>query len=826
MKRIAAVLALWSIAACGATSERELDRTFDAATLTMRRGELTAALDGADRALALTASQPESQSAWKVRLLRAEILLAKPDLPQALPLLAQPLPDAPQFAPLRARQKYLVARSQVLQGRLPDALGSLDEVARLAPDDRELQLDAEVLGGQVRLRLGRWSDAESRLGSAAAEARKRGDHYREVLALNNLGMGMVVRNRCDEALTWFERVLSFQDLSEMLVYSGALNNAGACYARLGQFDRAVSLQERAVAMHRQRGAATYHEQALGELGSTYFLQNDVDRAIPYFQQALKIATDIDNRDDAALWAGNLAAAHVYLAQWDDAEKFNDEAKRLTPPIRASRLAWNTLYAGRIAAGRRQHGEAVRQFERALAGSEGQPRVRWAAHEGLAGVAIASGDKAAAARHFEAALDAIERTRSDLLKTDYKLSFLTELIRFYRAYVDMLVDQGSVERALEVADSSRGRVLADRHGVTPPARARAAAFRQLAADSGSVLVSYWLAPARSYVWIADRQGVRVRTLPPAAEIEALVGQHQAAIQNALADPLSTRDGPGDRLFRLLVEPALGSLGPGGSIVIVPDGALHGLNFETLPVDGPRRHYWIEDVEVQIAPALALLTEPRGAPDTTPSLLLIGDPAGDDPQFPALRFASTEMSNIVRHFGPDRSRRYQGVQASPAAYRDARPEQFSFVHFAAHAAASLESPLDSAVILAGQNGAFKLYAREVAELPLDADLVTISACRGAGERAYSGEGLVGFAWAFLRAGARRVIAGLWDVDDRSTAELMDTLYGRLAAGDGAPRALRQAKLELISRGGTTAKPYYWAPFQVFTVALTPSARPHAR
>jgi CHAT domain-containing protein len=106
------------------------------------------------------------------------------------------------------------------------------------------------------------------------------------------------------------------------------------------------------------------------------------------------------------------------------------------------------------------------------------------------------------------------------------------------------------------------------------------------------------------------------------------------------------------------------------------------------------------------------------------------------------------------------------------------------------------------------------------------VTISACRGAGERAYSGEGLVGFAWAFLRAGARRVIAGLWDVDDRSTAELMDTLYGRLAEGDGAPRALRQAKLELISRGGTTAKPYYWAPFQVFTVALTPSARPHAR
>jgi CHAT domain-containing protein len=102
-----------------------------------------------------------------------------------------------------------------------------------------------------------------------------------------------------------------------------------------------------------------------------------------------------------------------------------------------------------------------------------------------------------------------------------------------------------------------------------------------------------------------------------------------------------------------------------------------------------------------------------------------------------------------------------------------------------------------------------------MPLRAELVTVSACRSAGERAYTGEGLIGFAWAFLRAGARRVVAGLWDVDDRSTAELMDSMYGRLAAGDSPPAALRQAKLEMIARGGTAAKPYYWAPFQVFTV-----------
>ena len=105
--------------------------------------------------------------------------------------------------------------------------------------------------------------------------------------------------------------------------------------------------------------------------------------------------------------------------------------------------------------------------------------------------------------------------------------------------------------------------------------------------------------------------------------------------------------------------------------------------------------------------------------------------------------------------------------------------------------------------------------MASTPLNADLVTVSACRSAGERAYSGEGLVGFAWAFLRAGAHRVIAGLWDVDDRSTARLMDSLYGGIKNGHSPARALREAKLALIEDGGQLARPYYWGPFQLFTV-----------
>src|SRR6185369_14831845 len=114
--------------------------------------------------------------------------------------------------------------------------------------------------------------------------------------------------------------------------------------------------------------------------------------------------------------------------------------------------------------------------------------------------------------------------------------------------------------------------------------------------------------------------------------------------------------------------------------------------------------------------------------------------------------------------------------PHAYQAADPGRFSVVHFTTNAVANRESPLDSAILLSGG----KLYAREVMHRRLNAQLVTFSACRGAGSRTYGGEGLVGFAWAFLHAGAQNVIAGLWDVNDQSTSQLMDVTYRELASG----------------------------------------------
>ena len=765
----------------------------------MRRGDLAAAAALVDQA-------PPNQRA----LLRAEVLLRKHDLSAAHAALDTPAEGGDPR--LQARRAFLQGWSKLLEGHAGEALEDLDEASRST--DIDANRDANILAGVALFQLHQEDAGFSRLRAVQIESAAAADAYHEALALNNLGFGELARKRYDAALPWFERVLAMSALADFTIYADALNNAGICYSRLGQFDRAVATQQRAIALH-ERGSRREYEQALGQLGATYLLEDNVRAALPFLERAREVAAAAGLSADAALWAGNLASGDIDIQDWDAATRLNEEARKLKTLAGSGSLVYNTLNAAQIAEGRGKFDEAARLYADAKSVGDAEPSVRWNAEAGLAHLDMARQRPADAARHFEAALTIIEQTRSDLLKTDYKLSFLTELITFYRSYVDALVSQHNIDRALEVADSSRARVLAERQGIMSSARIREPSLERRARTLHAVFLSYWLAPGRSYLWIVTGAGTTLATLPSGDEIDSLVKRYRAVLDNAMADPLANADGR--RLYDILLAPAAEAIAHAARVIIVPDAALYGLNFETLPVDATRPHYWIEDADVQVAPSLELVDERAAPPQPEKrSLLLVGNPDSADPAFPKLSYAAAEMNLVARTFSSGQVASYDGAQASPASYRDAHPERFAFVHFSAHATTNVDSPLDSAVILSGPPGASKLYARDVADEPLHAELVTISACRSAGERTYAGEGLVGFAWAFLRAGAKRVVAGLWDVDDRSTADLMGQFYAGIAAGRDPADALRRAKLSILSRGGRAAAPYYWAPFELFTAS----------
>jgi CHAT domain-containing protein/Tfp pilus assembly protein PilF len=753
-----------------------------------------------------------------LRLLAGEISLMRRDLPGAKRLLDAPLATGDQRPRLDARLQYLLGYEQIARQQFDEAMATLEAAsaaaARAGASDAEF--DAEALLGRALYITGRPEAADARLSAALERARRTETVTDDATLLVTSGMGRLTRDRFDEALGFFEQALAFSSLSRDMVYATALSNAGVCYAKLGEFSKAVDLQTRAIAAHEARQIPLYVEQSQGGLGNTYTLMNEPAKALPFLERAHALASSAGRWRDAALWLDNLTVAHMDLGRWDRAETLNDESAALKVRQGDSTVAYNALARARIAAGRGELSLAVERYEAVIAMAARAPHVEWQAHGFLAETLIAQGDRRRAMAEFDRALALIDEARADLAREEYQFAFLARLIDFHRSYVDALVDLGDSARALEIADFSRARVLAERTDGASVTRTRASLFVQRARQHGATLVAYWLGPKRSHAWIVTGRGIDRVELPAAPTIDALVERHRQFIERSVADPMRAPNTPSDALAAAVLEPIRALIPNGSRVILVPDGSLHGVNFESLPVGAPK-HYWIEDATIALAPSLSVATtRPTVTSRRSNTILVMGDASGGGQ--PPLAYAGREIDTVVARLGSERATVHRGAAARPEVFLDSASATFGLIHFAAHATSNAASPLDSTIELSpGTSGRAKLYARDIARLRLSADLVTVSACRGVGDRAYSGEGPVGLAWAFMRAGAARVVAGLWDVDDASTAGLMGALYEGLAKGEDPATALRAAKLDLIRRGGATAKPFYWAPLQLFTTRL---------
>jgi CHAT domain-containing protein len=138
----------------------------------------------------------------------------------------------------------------------------------------------------------------------------------------------------------------------------------------------------------------------------------------------------------------------------------------------------------------------------------------------------------------------------------------------------------------------------------------------------------------------------------------------------------------------------------------------------------------------------------------------------------------------------------------------------MHFAMHAFADSLEPLDSRLVFPGpaeQRDSLDLYAWELFQMQLDADLVVLGACESAWGPYQEGEGLHSLSRAFLHSGARSIIGSLWLSADQSSAEIMDEFYSRAALGMPLDVALQQARVAQIKRTDEQgAHPFFWSGY----------------
>ncbi len=359
------------------------------------------------------------------------------------------------------------------------------------------------------------------------------------------------------------------------------------------------------------------------------------------------------------------------------------------------------------------------------------------------------------------------------------------------------------------------------------------------EPGTLLLVYSLGPSSSRVYAVGPgpEDFAVHDLgAPEPALRAVVDALRARIDLRRTPSLrQALDREARTLGTQLLGPVAKPLAAAARVLVVPDGVLHLLPFAALqrPVGGGRFATLVEAAPVHVASSVTLYaTLARGRrADAGGAVVGFGDPAygaagGVTPDAAATRALKVGLRlaplpatrgelQALEQLAPGSARVWLGADATEtrakAVGRDAR-----ILHFATHGFVDEDFPLESGLALAsparGAHDNGLLQAWEIFEsMRLDADLVTLSACQTALGKQVAGEGLVGLTWAFQYAGARSVLASLWEVNDASTAELMGRFYGYLRSGAPKAEALRRAQVDLMRRPDTSA-PFFWAGFEL--------------
>jgi CHAT domain-containing protein len=345
----------------------------------------------------------------------------------------------------------------------------------------------------------------------------------------------------------------------------------------------------------------------------------------------------------------------------------------------------------------------------------------------------------------------------------------------------------------------------------------------------VILEYALGSPKSHCLVISKREIRAVLLPDRDQIEGLVDVYLGQLRSRKTAKDSAR-----RLYDMLVEPLGASISR--QVIVVPDGRLHLLPFDSLV--NAKGDYLLAGHVVTYAPSSTVLHLLRTQPEISGSgipLLAIGDVPyqgsaivvtaksrsegttrglydAQGQKLPALPGTAEEVATIAGIVGP-RSILLMGQRATEVGFRSQVLDRIKVIHIAAHGVSSNASPERAALVLArsinDENDGL-LQAREISQMHLAAELVTLSACETGAGRLVGQEGIVNLVRSFLFAGARTVVASLWAADDVFTTSLMKRFYGNLAKGLDRGVALQRAKLELIEQVGDQAVPFYWAGF----------------
>jgi CHAT domain-containing protein len=695
------------------------------------------------------------------------------------------------------------------------------------------------------------------VGGALLTAMARGDNGGQIRYLELLGNALNELDRQDEALRFFDRAIKVASKTPdagfpFMTYEGRAQ-------ALTALNRPA--QAKATLLHTLTEAETAHKQGheaqvLMLLGENSLSLNDTSEGIQYLEKAGHLATFLGFYRMVAQSMLDLANAYSQTGDFSSAEQ------RLESGLQASRRVDDRYYLPRdlnaLAELQAQTGhprEAHQLYAQAEDFIDGMliripgPYTESSLLDTMSRVYLGDFRLEADQGDVSEALAIIERARGrtaadELRNPKASLAESPDAQRAANALADLQTrliqsnDPGEKAELLDQLDEREQELayLTDSIVATGPLTVEhpiALAVVQHSLDANQAILEYVLAEPQAFCLVITRSRASVIRLPAGQkEIESLTAALLKAIR--ADEPL---DREARRLYDWLIAP-IPSDDPRLRLVVIPDGQLHNLPFECLQDASGR--YLVESHIVSYAPSATALCLLKGEHRShAPELAYLGvggipyrseavPPNGESVSGHIMRAASRGLFDLAgldlgnlpasreevietgRILAQPNSVLLTGIHATETAFKREPLGEFEIIHLAVHAYESPGFPERNALLLGRDPNSSDdglLQAREIVRLPLNADLVTLSACDTGTGKAEGEEGNFSLVQAFLLAGARSVVAALWDVDDLSTADMMKLFYAALARGEDEASALRTAKLQMLTRPAERP-PRYWA------------------
>lgn len=845
----------------------QADAALNAGVLSYVVGEPRVALDYLNRALPLwhQLDVPAKEARTASNLGIVHFVLG--NLPEALEWYTRALPLRRAAGDV-AGEAATLHNIGLVHEELGDPQLALEFVARartLCRTSGQRVPEAGVLNtlGGISLLLGEPHNAIEYFGAALAIGRA--ENNRGVLegALGGLAETRTQLGEYDAALSdYLEALTSFRISKYQRGEARTLVGLGGLYERLGRRREALESYEAALRIFRAIREPVGEARALAVLGEMHARSGAGAQAFDEFSESLTIARRVGDSNSEATALVGLARVERDRGDVTSARTRLEAALTLIESRRA-RLKSDEHRAGFLGT-RRSAYELYVDILMRLAEQESTAR--------YAAAALEASERSRARSLLDLLAEARVDVRSGIdpsLKQreralDGRISQLQKrLIELRSRETPDAAEVATAGASLQAAENDRRELEWEIRRSNPryaglryPETLRTEAI-QRDLDPDTALLEYLVGVETSWLFVVTSTDVRVVRLPGASEIASLVTDVRAGLERPGRRETGRFTRAARRLFELLVAPAEQVIKDKSLLLVAADRDLHFLPFEVLigsPLSpGPTGQsrgvpYLLRRWAVSYVPSASVLadlaTHRKPTGPTTPTFVGFGDPTyqsvskrkggtvESEPEkqgnseavrslfdssgrltLPRLEGSGREVTSIAARFRKGEATVYLGHEAREENVKgNPLVETAQFLHFAVHGVVDDKRPWYSGLILSldgvgDEDGLLQIH--EIYDLKIDADLVVLSACRSGLGREVTGEGILGLARAFLYAGASSAAVSLWQVSDRSTADLMVAFYEALDGGAGKAEALRQAKLRIIE-SGRDAHPYYWAPF----------------